>query len=113
MLWCQRFQLRAECGAQHNRQTERQTLARVAVGTGIERVGKLALCEPLGQTTPNDILAGAVSRQNLPDEQTQGVQRGIEPLAVGFPVRIEHCRKCWVVKHLVKQAAVAVQKLPP
>ena len=108
MLRCQRFQSHAECGTQRNRQIEWQTLAGVAVGTGIERAGRLALCEPLGQATPHDILAGAVSRQDLPNEQTQGGQRRIEPLTVGFPVHIEHCRKCWIVKHLVKQAAVAV-----
>jgi hypothetical protein len=78
-----------------------------------ERLLNLLLEPFAGQAATHHILAGAVGRQYLPNEQTQRVQWGIDSLAVRFHQFAHHRRNLPLAKHPVIYSGVTLQKLSP
>jgi hypothetical protein len=73
-----------------------------------------ALGERLESAAPSHyVLASAVSRQRLPNEQAQGFQWRINSLAIGRQQFAHPRRELLLAKRLVKHASAALQKLLP
>ena len=53
---------------------QRQTLPRLAVRAGVDRIGRFPVAEAVSQHTRNGLLAGTVSTQHLANEGFKGHQ---------------------------------------